>query len=77
MRKTVRGFGVSLQYSVFLCELSEHERVLLRSAVSEVINADEDRVLIVNLGPPDGRGGQCLETLGRQHEPEESGALIL
>ncbi|MBI3273310.1 MAG: CRISPR-associated endonuclease Cas2 [Planctomycetes bacterium] len=77
MHRTMRGFGESLQFSVFLCDLSEHERVLLRSAVTEVMKMDEDRLLIVNLGPADGRGGECLEVMGRQHPPEEIGAVVV
>ncbi len=77
VHKTVRGFGEAMQYSVFVCDLSDHEKVLLRGAVAEIIHADEDRVMIVHLGPADGRGAQCFEILGRQHAAEDPGAVIV
>lgn len=77
IHKTMRGFGEAMQYSVFLCELSDHERVLMKAAVCEIMNMEQDRVLIVDLGPADGRGSACLEVLGRQEPPQESGAVIV
>lgn len=52
--QTLRGFGDPLQYSVFTCQLSPQERVMLRQAISEVIHAKEDRVVIIDLGPSEG-----------------------
>jgi CRISPR-associated protein Cas2 len=75
--KAMRGFGDPLQYSVFQCDLSEHEKVALRAALSAIIKADEDQVLIVDLGPAGGRGGTCFEVLGGQRPPEEAGAIVV
>ena len=68
--KKMNGFGEPLQYSVFACDLSSKERVLLEEALTEIINLKEDRVLIVDTGPSDGRGDNALKTLGRQLVPE-------
>ena len=68
--KKMNGFGEPLQYSVFACDLSRKERVLLEEALTEIINLNEDRVLIIDTGPCDGRGGGALKTLGRQIVPE-------
>ncbi len=68
--KKMNGFGEPLQYSVFACDLSRKERVLLEEALTDIINVKEDRVLIVDTGPSDGRGGNSLQTLGRQLVPE-------
>ena len=68
--KKMNGFGDPLQYSVFACDLSRKERVLLEEALTEIINLKEDRVLIIDTGPVHGRGSETLSTLGRQLKPE-------
>ena len=68
--KKMNGFGEPLQYSVFSCDLSKKERTLLEEALTEIINLKEDRVLIIDTGPSEGRGDGALQTLGRQLVPE-------
>jgi len=63
--RTMKGFGDALQLSVFRCDLSASERVLLIEALSKVINHREDQVIIVDIGPVDGRGQDRIETIGR------------
>lgn len=63
--KTMRGFGEALQYSVFLCDLSPSERILLLEKLTPLLNHREDQVMLVNLGPADGASGDRIETLGR------------
>lgn len=65
VHRTVRGFGEPLQYSVFQCDLSPSERILLIEALAPIINHWEDQVMFIDLGPADGRGTQTIETLGR------------
>lgn len=62
--KTMCGFGDPLQYSIFRCELSPIERQKLQSALWEILNWREDRVMLVNLGPAGARGDECLEFWG-------------
>lgn len=66
--KTLMGFGAPLQYSVFQCDLSDVERLKLREALCAVMNQSEDRVLIVDLGPTEGRAVLAFECLGVQRE---------
>lgn len=77
MLKTMRGFGNSVQLSVFLCSLSAREKVLLLAAVDKVIHHTEDQVLVVNLGPSEGRGMDCIDVLGRPCIPAERQAIII
>ena len=72
-----RGFGDALQYSVFRCDLSASERVLLLERLTETINLKEDSVLVVDIGPAGGRGDGCVQTLGRRIEAEERVAVIV
>jgi len=76
--KVLRGFGDPLQYSVFRCTLSEREKAVLILRLEEVIRLDQDRVMIVNLGPPGGEIDSQIQFLGQPLTlPEEAGAVIV
>jgi len=75
--RAMRGFGDHLQYSVFRCDLSDVERVELIGVLKEIINHDEDQVLIIDIGPAEGRGENCVESLGRPYILPERHAIIV
>jgi len=62
--KSMCGHGNPLQYSVFRCELTKMELQHLKSLVWPILNLDHDRVMIVDLGPIEGRGDDCIEFWG-------------
>jgi CRISPR-associated protein Cas2 len=62
--KTMCGFGDPLQYSTFRCELSAVERQSMKEALWELLNWDQDRVMLVDLGPVGARGDECIEFWG-------------
>lgn len=66
--RVLEDHGDHLQFSVFLCELTERERVGLRQAVEEAIHHREDQVLVVDLGPADNDAGDRILSLGRTFE---------
>ena len=74
--KKMNGFGDPLQYSVFVCELSAKERVLLTEALAEIIDLKEDQILIIDLGPVEGRGSNAMQALGRQALPKSREVVI-
>ncbi len=49
------GYGDPLQYSVFQCSLSDSELTLMEEKLLDIMNQAEDRVMIVDVGPADGR----------------------
>ncbi|MEM9489513.1 MAG: CRISPR-associated endonuclease Cas2, partial [Myxococcota bacterium] len=53
--QTMRGYGDHLQLSVFRCDLSDAEKVKMVTELADIVQHDEDQVLIVPLGPPQGR----------------------
>ena len=75
--RKMNGFGDPAQYSVFICDLSPKERVLLDEALAEVLNLKEDRALIVDLGPSEGRGNKSLTTLGKARDLPRRAAVIV
>lgn len=75
--KKMRGFGQHVQLSVFRCELSPRERIDMIAALSDIINHDEDQVLLVDVGPADGRATSVFRALGRPYLSPERLALVV
>ena len=72
-----RGYGERLQYSVFRCDMSRTERVELESALSEAIHHEEDQILVIDLGPMEGRAQWCVRAMGKPYTPPDGGPVIL
>ncbi len=62
--RKMNGFGSPLQYSVFRCELTPMQLIEMKSALWEILNLKEDRVMVVDLGPIGARGDDCVEFWG-------------
>lgn len=75
--KTMKGFGAHLQLSVFQCELPEMDLVRMKAALVEVINHQEDHVLIVDLGPTEGRPIKSIESLGEPFRQVQRQAQVV
>jgi CRISPR-associated protein Cas2 len=60
----LKGYGEALQYSLFRCILTPMQRLRLRAELWEILNHAEDRLLIIDLGPDDGRGKTAIESWG-------------
>ena len=78
VHRTMRGFGDPLQYSVFRCDLSSAERILLLEALTPLLNHREDQVMLINLGLAGSQGAENIETLGRAlaQEPERLAVIV-
>jgi CRISPR-associated protein Cas2 len=75
--KTMRGWGDHLQLSVFRCELNPRELVELRAALSTILHHGEDQVMLVDVGPVEGRGHASITTMGKPYMHPEHHALVL
>ncbi|MEW5740757.1 MAG: CRISPR-associated endonuclease Cas2 [Myxococcota bacterium] len=75
--KVLKGFGSHLQLSVFSCDLTELSLVLLKTELLKEIHGTEDAVLIIDVGPSDGRGSTAFECLGRVTRPPDKGPKII
>ena len=51
--RLMRGYGEHIQLSVFLCQLSDRDLVVLREKLSDIIHHGEDQVIMVRLGRVD------------------------
>lgn len=77
VHRTMKGYGDPLQYSVFRCDLSASERVLMIEALSKIINHREDQVMLVDIGPADGRGRWSIETIGRAPDLDRADRIAI
>ena len=72
------GAGDPLQYSIFRCELDPVELHAVQTALWQQLNLQQDRVMLANLGPVNGRGDTCLEFWGHHRtEPPDRNATII
>lgn len=46
----MEGYGRRIQYSVFVCDLSEREKFVMRGDIEALMKLSEDSVMIVDLG---------------------------
>ena len=77
VHKTVKGYGWSLQYSVFICDLDAMELLSLKTDLGAVIHHAADSIAIVDLGAPEERGSECFQFMGVAVRLPESGAVII
>ena len=79
MHKLAKAFGQPLQYSVFACLLRREDRVRLATRVEGLINAREDRVIILDIGTVIDRESWIppMETFGTQQIARQRNALIV
>lgn len=75
--KVLRSFGDHVQYSVFRCDLTERKRIELTAALHGEIDHSEDQILVVDLGPVDGRAATCVIAIGRRYMPPERTVVIV
>ena len=66
--KTMKGFGAHLQLSVFQCDLPPIDVVRMQATLSEIIHHKEDQVLIIDLGPSEGKPIKRIDALGKAVE---------
>ncbi|HUY52874.1 MAG TPA: CRISPR-associated endonuclease Cas2 [Streptosporangiaceae bacterium] len=71
----MEGYGIRIQYSVFICDLSDQESVLMRGDVEVRMKPSEDSVMIVNLGKAEDSSRFLF--LGRHEKLPSSSAVIV
>lgn len=66
--RTLEGFGVRLQYSVFECPLDDLRLARLKAELQDLLRHDEDQVLFVSLGPSSGDASLIIEAMGLPYQ---------
>ena len=77
VHKTMKGYGWSLQYSVFVCDQDAMGLLALKTDLGELIHHGADSIAIVNLGAPEKRGNDCFEFMGVASRLPTTGPVII
>jgi len=67
--KALMSSGDHVQFSVFLCDLSDVELARLKGQLSERVNQRQDQVIILDLGPAESSLSSRLECIGQAYSP--------
>lgn len=76
VHKTLKGYGDPLHYSVFRCHLSSKGKVELVAALTSIINHNDDRVILIHLGPLEGEADKRIEYLGIHPKVNDQSVII-
>ena len=63
--EAVKGFGIHVQYSVFLCSLTHRQHMELLAVLDDIIHHSEDQVMVIDLGQSGARINPRITPLGR------------
>jgi CRISPR-associated protein Cas2 len=77
VHRTMKGYGWSMQYSVFICDLDTMEVLTMKTDLGSIIDNGSDSVALVDLGLPMERGRDCFEFMGSAPRLPTGGPLIL
>lgn len=77
VHKVAKDFGYPLQYSVFACDLTKMELLALKARLTAEADLEDDSIGIFDLGPPRGRGIECVEFLGTRRTIPDSDASAI
>ena len=77
VHKTMKGFGDPVHYSVFRCNLTDKGKVELMAALTEIVKHDQDRIMIVDLGPLEGRVEDRIDFIGLHPPDMERRSIIV
>jgi CRISPR-associated protein Cas2 len=75
--RIMKAYGDAIQLSVFRCVLTAEAHVRLLADLTDQIQPSEDKVLIADLGPLDGRAESAIEILGKPIVDVLRGPIIL
>lgn len=67
VHRACRDYGLHLQLSVFECDLTAAEKIDFESRLRGLIDAAEDQVLFIGLGPSETRGERVITALGQSY----------
>ena len=76
IHKKMKGYGEPIQYSVFMCELSYKEIIIMREELEDIINMVEDKILIINLGSLN-KSKEKILVIGVQVDTEKETSVVI
>jgi CRISPR-associated protein Cas2 len=77
VHKTMKKYGWSMQYSVFISDLDPIEMIDLKRELAEIINHREDTVAFIDAGLPTERTRNSFDFLGVVPSLPSSGPVVI
>ena len=77
VHRTMKEFGWSMQYSVFVSDLDGIELIELKLRLADIIDHRVDSVALIDVGLPAERGKSCFQFLGERPELPTAGAVVI
>ena len=77
--KLMRGYGEHVQLSVFLCQLTDSDMIVLSEKIKEIIHHDKDQIIMITLGSIDGKRESLPDhwkVIGRKFTPSDNSVII-
>lgn len=75
--KIMKGYGEHVQYSVFICQLTDVQEAELKAKLDNVIHSTQDQVMFVQIGPVTrNQLDKRISTVGRDYLPRDLAKLI-
>jgi CRISPR-associated protein Cas2 len=71
------SYGRRIQYSVFECALGETAYTKLRIQLDGLIHHQEDQILLLDLGPIDGRARDAVASLGKLYTLPKTDSVVI
>ncbi len=76
VHKKMNGYGESVQYSIFACDLNEKEIIILKEELENIINLAEDRILMIDVGEAE-KSGKHVYTMGMSLEMQRGSSVVI
>ncbi|MCK5806191.1 MAG: CRISPR-associated endonuclease Cas2 [Lentisphaeria bacterium] len=77
VHRLASGAGDRVQFSVYECQLTETEQVHLDESLRRTLNLQQDRLLIVDLGPVSTDQERRFRTMGIPWEPKDRAIIVV
>lgn len=75
--RIMKSYGDAVQLSVFRCALTPELHLQMVSDLSQAVHHNEDKVIIADLGPLNGRGDKAIKVLGKAVVDVLRGPIIM
>lgn len=75
IHKLMKAYGYALQYSVFICDLDQMEKVRMKAAASAIMHLRIDSLIVIDLGAVNLDRFDFLGT--RELQPPDPGPAIV
>ena len=74
--KKMCGYGEPIQYSVFVCDLNDKERVIMKEDLKDLLNLEEDRILMISVGRVE-KSKKYVSVMGMSLDTQKESSIVI